>query len=58
MGDGPDPIREGELQPIGEILPTVLRDLAAGNDDPGAATRLRLLAARFESSTDEEALAA
>jgi hypothetical protein len=52
--------REPKSKPelIGSFLPAVLRELAAEYEDHGAATRLRLLAAVFESSTEEEALAA
>jgi hypothetical protein len=51
------PTREAEPQLVGELLPMVLRELAANTEEEAAAIRLGLLAARYEPSEDE-ALAA
>jgi hypothetical protein len=48
------PARETEPQLIGEILPGVLRQLAADAEDELAAIRLRALADRLEFGEEEE----
>jgi hypothetical protein len=46
------PTRETEPQPIGVLLPDVLRGIAVNAEDELAAIRLRMLAARYEQAED------